>query len=187
MNDRRCSRAVVAGLLAGVSLLALACSGGADGHPPMQPRPTVSSVVTESSSPRASDHAAEIAEYNNAAQAASPPRTDVVFESSEIVTGADTAEGWQVQSNRGSFFGLETAVGSRQVELVCAGRGEVDVSVTVRTSRGDEVSVIPISTPCSAQGSTSQASFEVGADDEGFDVDVVPAGDAVTVLGYVVT
>jgi hypothetical protein len=184
VNDRGCPHAVVVGLLAGVALLSAACSGGGDGHPPMQPTSTGSSLVT---GPRLSDHAAEIAEYERAAQAALPAREGALFSSSGIVTGEDTAEGWQVQSQRNSSSGQDAAVGSRQVELVCAGRGEVQVNVTVRTVAGDEVSITPVLTTCSAQGSTSQASFEVGADDGGCEVDVVPAEDAVAVLGYVVT
>lgn len=170
--------------------MAAACSDGADSNPPVQPTtsPTTrSTVVTESSGPRAEDHSAEIAEYRSAAQAALPSRTDVVFGSSDIVTGADTPEGWQVQNLRGSSFGQGVAVGSRLLEVVCAGRGEVEVSITVRTGHGEEVSVTPVSTTCSVQGSMSQATFEVGTDDEGFDVDVVPAEGAVAVLGYAIT
>lgn len=178
---------MAAGLLVGVALLAAACSDSADSQPQMQPTTPRGSVVTESSGPQAEDHTAEIAEYRSAAQAALPSRTDVVFGSSDIVTGADTPEGWQVQNLRNSSSGQGAAVGSRQMEVVCAGQGEVEVSVTVRTGRGDEVRVTPVSTMCSVQGSTSQATFEVGIDDEGFDVDVVPAEGAVAVLGYVVT
>ena len=177
---------MVAVLLTGVALLVAACSDGADSHPPMQPTTTRSSVM-EPTGPGVGDHAAEIAEYRSAAQSALPSRTGVVFGSSDIVTGSDTPQGWQVQNQRGSSFGQGAAVGSRQLELVCAGRGKVDVSVTVRTGQGDEVSVVPVPTTCSAQGSTSQVSFQIGADDEGFDVDVVPAEGAVAVLGYDVT
>ncbi|MEW1960455.1 hypothetical protein [Kineococcus sp. NPDC059986] len=187
MDEHRRLRALVAGLLAGIALLSAACSDGPDSHRLMQPTTTPSSVTTEPTGPRVGDHAAEIAEYKEAAQAALPSRTGVVLGSSDIVTGADTPGGWQVQNQRGSFFGQDAAVGNRQVEVVCAGRGEVDVSVTVQTGQGDKVSTTPVSTTCSAQGSTSQARFEVGTDDEGFDVDVVPAGGAVAVLGWVVT
>jgi hypothetical protein len=45
----------------------------------------------------------------------------------------------------------------------------------------------PVSTVCSAQEETSQATFEVTTDDERLDVDVVPAEGAVAVLGYAVT
>lgn len=153
----------------------------------MQPTTTGSGVVTEPVGPRVEDHAAEIAQYKSAAQAALPDQTDVVSSSSGIVTGADTPNGWQVQNHRDSSFMQGAAVGNRQLEVVCAGRGEVEVSVTVRTSQGDPVSTTPVSTTCSAQGATSQTSFEVRTDDEGFDVDVVPAEDAVAVLGYAVT
>lgn len=188
MNDRRCPRAVAAGLLAGVALLAAACSDDGESRPPLQPSTTTkSSVVIESTGPRAGDHSAEIAEYKGAAQAALPSRTDVVLGSSDIVTGVDTPAGWQVQNQRGSSFGQSAAGGDRTVEVVCAGRGQVDVSVTVRTGAGDQVSVTPVPTRCSAQGATSQATFAVETDDGGFDVDVVPAEGAVAVLGWFVT
>ncbi|PRY15363.1 hypothetical protein CLV37_105291 [Kineococcus rhizosphaerae] len=153
----------------------------------MQPTTAPSSVTTEPTGPQVADHTAEIAEYEKAAQAALPSRTDLVLASSDIVTGADTPAGWQVQNQRGSSLGQDVAVGNRQVEVVCVGRGEVNVSVTVQTGQRDEVSTIPVSTTCSAQGSTSQATFEVGTGDGGFDVDVVPAEGAVAVLGWVVT
>jgi hypothetical protein len=135
------------------------------------------------------DHAAELARDQAVLTTALPtaPSTQAVWGASGFPTGADTPDGWQVQGHTSRISGQAAAVGNRQLVLVCAGRGTVEVDVAVDAADGSEVSRQAVPATCAADGGTAAESFTVPDGGAAYTVQIRPAADAVGMLGYRVT
>lgn len=135
----------------------------------------------------ASNHEAEIAADQAAVKAALPAPSDIKWGSVGFTTGTDTPDGWQVQNQHDDITQKIATTGSRQVQIVCAGRGSLQVSISVRAADGAQVSQPVTSAPCSPEATTSWTSFSVAEGDQGIDVIITPDADTVAAAGYTVT
>jgi hypothetical protein len=171
------------GLLPGALVAGLtACSPAAaeDATPP-------GTSTTRNTTTVVPDHANEIAADQEALKAALPTASDVERGVSGFTTGTDTPDGWQVQSRHDSVGREVAATGSRQVRIVCAGRGTLRVSITVRTAQGAEAVQPTTSAACTPEAATAWTSFSVAEGGAGLDVVVTPDAGTVAAAGCTVT
>jgi hypothetical protein len=171
------------GLLPGALVAGLsACSpAAADDASPSR------SSTTRNTTTVVSDHEGEITADQEALKVALPTPSDTKWGSSGFTTGTDTSDGWQVQSQHDSVSQKVATTGSRQMQIVCAGRGALQVSITVHTAQGVEAVQPVTAAACTPQATTSWTSFSVTEGDAGIDVVITPDADTVAAAGYTIT
>ena len=146
-----------------------------------------SAGTTQNITSGVADHAGEIAADQEALKVALPTPSDIKWGASGFTTGTDTPDGWQVQSRHDSVSQKVATTGSRQVQIMCAGRGALQVSITVHTAEGVEAVQPVTAAACTPQTTTSWTSFSVTEGDAGIDVVITPDADTVAAVGYTIT
>lgn len=174
-------------LLLGLLPAALTMGLAACSHPTGKEATATGTSTTRNTPVAVSDHEAEIAADQQALKAALPAPSDIKWGSSGFTTGTDTPDGWQVQNQHDSVSQTVATTGSRQMQIVCAGKGTLRVSITVHTADGVEATQPTTSASCRPEAATSSASFSLAQGDQGVDVVITPETDTVAAAGYTIT
>ena len=186
MRIGRGAAVVLGGLVVAAQLTACTTGDTSDG----------AHEASRTSAAPASEHRDELARDGQALQQVFQVPSDAVGVSySQIATGIDTPEGWQVQGFT-AVTGFDVArAGTHYVHVACAGTGKL--TVTARRAEGTAAAPSPASTTtgpttsldldCTSGGVSQTADFSLVEGDPGVEVVVVPAVGTVAMAGYAIS
>ncbi|GAB3451347.1 hypothetical protein AB1207_03280 [Kineococcus endophyticus] len=146
--------------------------------------------------PPVSDHRAELAHDGEVlGQVFQVPADAVGVSRTQVPTGSDTPDGWQVEGFTSVTGADLVPVGAHQVHVACVGTGSL--TVLTRPAAGTTASPSPASAPvdpqassvvgCAPDGVVDVHDLTVAAEDPGVETVVRPAEGTVAVLGYALT